>query len=277
MEGNTRGKRFAWLREEVVGSAAYDLVLLILGSIFSSGGFALISKVIVSAWETVSPYESLVAWTAGSAGAFLFVLGFRRFRRYRPNYPAIVFDFNYRILEREITHQYVNANTLIHKRRLHLKSRKPNLNEYLDKYHWSGSKEPLEIKSTIDKHEFKEIRRKNVWNLYKVVFERHLRKGETKEIEVVFKCEDIGDAVPFFSATVEEPTDKLIFNLILPVEWGVEEAIWETSSGIGATEPIDSGVIKFDRTGTAKWTLTKPRMLHYYEMRWVYPTNFLNR
>ena len=91
------------------------------------------------------------------------------------------------------------------------------------------------------------------------------------DTELIWDLEDTAaKAVPFFSATIEEPTDYLKLNLSLPCDIAVREVTCEVSSGIGAKKPFSSKTIPLDRNGKATWEIRKPKLLYHYEMKWSF-------
>lgn len=203
----------------------------------------------------------------GFGGAWLFILLYQKFSRFRPTFPRL--DFDFQILEKEVSYEYVDKTHMIYRKKNFLRALKNNLDTYHDKYHWTGSGK-VKIKSEIKEQQFIETIRKNVWQFYEIRFQKTLKKGEEIETEVIWELEDVaGKAVPFFSATIEEPTDALILNLCLSPGLGVKEAVCEISSGIGAKKPFSSEILKLNRDGWVTWKIRKPKLLHHYEMKWT--------
>jgi hypothetical protein len=98
-----------------------------------------------------------------------------------------------------------------------------------------------------------------------------LSKGETVETEVMCTIDDSAKiAVPFFSATIEEPTEHLKMNLTLPPELGIGEVIREVSTGIGALRTIRAESVAVNQRGEASFDVRRPALFHHYEMRWLY-------
>jgi hypothetical protein len=98
-----------------------------------------------------------------------------------------------------------------------------------------------------------------------------LYKGEEIETEVIWELEDLErEAVPFFAATIVEPTDFLKFNLILNPSLGVRQATCEISGGFGVKKPFESKIIQVDRNGLTTWEIKRPKLLYEYTMMWIF-------
>jgi hypothetical protein len=97
------------------------------------------------------------------------------------------------------------------------------------------------------------------------------REDEEIETEIVWNLEDPQSmAVPFFSATIDEPTDLLKMRLSLPPILGVREATGEVCS-VATKKASSSKTLQFDRNGILTWEVKNPLLLHYYEIKWVFP------
>jgi hypothetical protein len=128
------------------------------------------------------------------------------------------------------------------------------------------------MKSGVRGHTILKTSRRNFFQHYEVNFGRFLNKGSEVNTEIVWSLSDeLHQAVPFISATIEEPTDVLRLNLETPVEWGLTEVVCEISSGQGANRPLSTHSLPFDDHGKVQWAIEKPKLLHHYEMRWTLP------
>lgn len=113
--------------------------------------------------------------------------------------------------------------------------------------------------------------RKNVWQCYEIRLERTLTKGDEIDTEVIFHMEDRDrKAVPFFSGTIEEPTDYLKLDLRLPPDLGITKVIIEVSTGIGASKPTRSEVLNLNNHGEVSFEVKRPILFYHYEMKWLY-------
>jgi hypothetical protein len=113
--------------------------------------------------------------------------------------------------------------------------------------------------------------RKSVWQFYEIRFAKILRKREVIRTELIFELSDPAHSfVPFISASIEEPTEKLSFTLEVPPGWQIPQVFCETSSCIGARVPFDTEVKTFTESVHIDWD-PKPRIHFHYEMRWDVP------
>lgn len=253
----------------LINFTVFQIILFILGLIFTTGTFALISQILTRSIVFISNYNYFFIVIFASGGAWLFISLFHRFYRNRPNFPAL--DLDFRTLEREITYEYKSRNHMHYKKRVFLQALKNNLDRYIDKYSWTG-KGTVDVKSSIKEHLYKEGIKKNVWQFYEIIFQKTLKKGETIETELFWHLYDKeSKAVPFLSSTITEQTDLLILKLILPPNLSVKEVILEISCGIDASyRPFKTETLLPYRNGRFKWIVKKPKILNYYEMRWIF-------
>lgn len=254
---------------KVVKVFASNFVSAIPGLIFTATFFGAAWKFISDFWNILLGYQWYIVILMATGGAWLFATIYYKMNRFRPRYPRL--DFDYEIIEKLLTYEYVDQQKMLYRRRIVLKALKNNLDHYIDKYHWTGSGE-ISLKSAIPEHRVHLTERKSVWQFYQIDFRRHLKKNDTIITEVVFDLFDAkGTAVPFFSATVEEPTNKLVLELRLNPSLGVKEAIAEEKITITSKAPLDIRIVPLDNEGRAIWSLSRPELLHHYELRWVMP------
>lgn len=189
-----------------------------------------------------------------------------RFDRYRPWFPRLMPEF--KIMSRSICYHYHSETKMTYKRRYRLQALRRGADHYVDKYRWTGEGSTTPT-SRINGQILRNKRRKNVWQFFDVVFPRPLGRREEIEVELVWELEDPArKAVPFFSVTVEEPTDLLSLELQLPSEFGVTSVVCEHAPYMGAKEVFKSMDKELDRDGKVVWTISRPKLLHYYEIRW---------
>ncbi len=195
----------------------------------------------------------------------------KRFNRLRPVFEPIDCDFH--ILKKEILYEYKNPERtqLGYSKIVTVKALKDGLECYRDKYLWTGRGD-VNIKSGISAQVHRDTIKKNVWQFYEIRFKDKLNRGEQTPTILNFDLDDpLKKAVPFFSASIEEPTDLLILDLTLPTECGVQEVVCEESCSIGARKPY-SETTKILKDGKVRWEIPHPKLLHHYEMKWVFPS-----
>lgn len=192
--------------------------------------------------------------------SLFFYLFFNKMNRVLPR-----FDFN--IVKKELIYRYINKTDVVYEKKIRLKALRNNLDCYIDKYHWTGER-VADVKSAKYGQTVREARKKNIWSIYEISFMPALKKSEEIDTHVIWNLKGI-KAVPFFSSTVEEPTNLLKLHLYFPVELRVPHVIWEISVSIGALRPIDTGILKVnEETGEVEWTIKNPKLLHHYEIKW---------
>ena len=156
-----------------------------------------------------------------------------------------------------------------YKKRTCIKSLKNGLDVYRDIYRWTGRGKVV-LRSGIPEHNIVETVKRNIWNAYEIRLQKTLKKGESINTEAIWELEDLEKvAVPFCSATMEEPTDSLKLNVSLPLSFGVREVTCETSSAIGSRKPLDSFTKPLDKHGEVSWVVPNPKLLYHYEIKWI--------
>ena len=253
--------------KRIIGITFWQAIKIILGFVFTTSTFVLLSQILISSITIFTQFKWYLIIVFASGGGWIFIILYQKFQRNRPRFPAL--DMNFCILEKEITYEYLTQYKMVYKKRVVLKALKKDLEAYYDKYHWTG-RGKVEMKSGIKSHKVRKTTPKNVWQFYEINFQRCLKKCEEIETEIIWELEDEEKvAVPFLSATIEEQTDKLILNLILPISLGVKEVICEIHSSIGAKKPLYIETKKLDRYGKVRWEIDNPKLLYHYEMRWI--------
>jgi len=260
--------KFKDLIREVLGVTIWEIIKFTLGLICTVTSFVFASQLLISVVDILVQFKWYLAIIFATGSAWIFLILYQRISRFHPTFPRLNFDF--RILEKEIYYEYKNKTHMVYRKRILVKALKNGLDAYRDKYQWTGSGN-VKISSTIKEQQFRETIKKNVWQFYEIRFQKTLAKNETIETEIVWDLEDKAiKAVPFFSATIEEPTDFLKLNLSLAPKLKVKEATREISSGIGAQKPFISKTIPLDRNGKATWEIKKPNLLYHYEIKWTF-------
>jgi hypothetical protein len=254
------------LKEDFFKKALYDVAKVLFLLILSISVSLLASKILTLNVVVLQPFAWYLAAIFGSFGALICLFLYRRYYLHRPSFPSL--DFDFQILEKDITYEYKDRTHMTYRRKYRIKALKNGLDTYRDKFRWTGRGD-INIKSGIPEQHVIETVRKNVWQVYEIRLQRTLKKGDIIETEVVWELDDQASrAVPFFSTTIEEPTKLLRFNLSLPIDFGVREATREVSSGIGSGKPFQSDATPLNKHGEVVWEIKNPKLLYYYEIRW---------
>jgi hypothetical protein len=194
------------------------------------------------------------------------------FDRSRPTYARIRSDF--RVLNKEVDYFYKDRTHLQYIKKLTLKAQRSGMHCYVDKFNWTGRGDIL-MSSMIREHSLQELGQRNIWQLYQVNFGRNLRKGDTIDVAVKWDLKDPdGKAVPFFSQSVNEPTEKLTFRLRLPNSFNVRSVTRTVLPTIDALTPLSSENVAMRDDGHTSedvWQPRRPQLLHCYQMSWVDP------
>ena len=197
------------------------------------------------------------------------VLLYQRFSKFYPHLPRIDTDFV--VSSVELTYVYESNKYIRFRKKKVLKALKPGISVYNDRYHWTGNGK-VRVTTDVPGHEFRILDKRNIWQFYEIDLGRAINKGETVETEILWNIDDSGDtSIPMVGYTVEEPTERIVFNLRFPPELGITELHHGVHLGIGSTRPFRSGTVRVNRDGSATWEVSRPELLHHYEVRWRFP------
>jgi hypothetical protein len=188
---------------------------------------------------------------------------YRRRNKKLPDFNPI--DCNFQMLREERVHRWLNKTEYIHKRRYTLKALRTGLTSYKDKFQWTGIEYTLSGGTkdyTVERVETS----KNVFDQYIFKFKTPLNKGDVIEVEATWKAK--GPAKPFFSTTIEEPTDLLVMSVMLFMESNIKEVNCEIESYKGARVPNEIKKEKLNSDGEFIWQIKNPKLLHHYEINW---------
>lgn len=193
---------------------------------------------------------------------------YRRTNKKLPIYNSVDCDFC--IIREERKHKWINETDYIHKRRYTLKALRNGLTEYVDKFMWTGSNYLLtggegDYSIEIDKCS------KNIYTVYHFKFNTPLKRGEIIDIEATWESK--GPAKPFFSTTIEEPTNTLVMSVMLFPKSGIKEINCEVESYKGAKFPNEKKKERLNSDGEYTWEIKNPKLLHHYEINWKLDNN----
>jgi hypothetical protein len=259
------------LRTDVLGNIVWDaakwisagLIGLALWLLSQLGSEAL--STFVSRFE---PYKWHFTALFFCLSAFITILLYRRYSKFRPYYPRIDCDFE--ILELEVIYDHLDKNRMVYTKRKKLRALRNGLDRYFDRYRWTGTGN-INIKSSIKSQKVVVEERRSVWQFYAIRFNKKLGRGEEIQTEVVWELKDLENvAVPFLSMTIEEPTSKMILKVKLPSNLHVEEIVKQIAPFMGAKTPFYSITEKIEHNEYT-WTIPNPKLLYHYEMEWEWP------
>jgi hypothetical protein len=148
-----------------------------------------------------------------------------------------------------------------------VKAIKNGVHTYCDRYCWSG-KGRIEINCGNPEHIFTETGRVNTYQLFEIKLGKTLKKNQTEKIEINWNLEDkAGCAEPFLATTLHEPTNNLTLTVSLRQTKKVKHAIYTERLSSSMRDELDLKEVPFNG-GVATILIQKPKLLHYYELRW---------
>ena len=238
----------------------------VIAKVISAGIVTIITSSISFFVSKKFGFTTREIWLLVLASVFFIIivsyLVYRKMNRKLPKLPPIDSDFH--VIREERVHKWINENDYIHKRRYTLQALKKGLTKYVDKFQWTGTEYSLSAGD--GDYSVVEDQKKNVFNVYHFEF-KPLKKGDTIEVEAIWKAK--GPADPFFSTTIEKPTDILVMRVELFPESGIKTVNCEEDSNIGTMcPPINNHIEKLNSDGEYVWTVNKPDILHHYEINW---------
>lgn len=248
------------LAKELVGVTLWEGVKFAISGLLATSVFAWFASLATKFVPILQANALFVYPVVVFSGLLVLLLLYERFSRYRAKMPTQ--DFEFLVLDKSVTYEYHDLTHMTYKKTYKLKARRRGLQAFPDRFSWTGTG-PVTVKSARWDHIFVKTERSNVWQYYEVRFNRTLSKGEEVDVEIVWTLEDVGHtAVPFLSADVVEPTDKLSLTVVLPHSLGVQEVTAEASAG--AKRPYDSMQLKLDGAGRAEWNIPDPQLFHHF-------------
>jgi hypothetical protein len=210
-------------------------------------------------------------WPAGLAASLLAVglaarvFGWRR-RIHRYHYPRIAFRFE--VLSSKVTYWVPDCGPLVYSRRVTVRARQNDLDEYLELYPLDARFQPVAGENVVSVEPIDN--RLGERKCFRVLFERPLRKGEVYTFEIVWRS--VGEGVPllpFLSASTDEPTRSLEFEVRIPKAYLARmRAVGRVQRSAESLVAFDASVIQADGDGRFGWRIDKPPLYYHYLLHW---------
>lgn len=254
--------RMAWARKLVQDELAKKLFW---------SGLWLLAGVIVVIFRWAQPQLTMLNLALIGLVAFLGAVFFvkiltERYFYHIPWYPRVWHHFL--VLEKKIVWEIRDDETLHFYRRLRVKALADNLGAYVDKFLWTGDNPTFPRAGEGVSYVEPEMTA-GVWTYYRTHFPRVLRKGEEHEFQVDWYINDWRTASPFFSTSTEEPTKRLIFEMIAPEDCLAPGGVYfETMRGIEASYPFYTEK-KTPERGRVVIDI-QPKIYRHYRLRWAW-------
>jgi len=258
--------KFKDLKEQFTIGFLFEFIkwvfLLIIGIILSYITPEILSKF----WIGLEQYKLWLFTILICLFVIIFISIYKRYNRFIPSFPK--FDFNFLLLEYELTHIYVERYKLIHRRRYKIKALKNGLEAYTERFLWTGGQ--FEIKNLNKSQQLILLGNENLFTKYQVKFNRTLKRGDIEEVELEWILYDEEKkALPFVSSPIKEPTELLIVNVEFPYSFKIKHVDCEVSYSHGSKIPISYSREKL-QNGKFNWRVENPKLLYHYEVRWFF-------
>ncbi len=261
--------RVAKFFESIVVGLVKDAIKSFLIFTFTSGLCGFMVHYISANIETLSRYSVWVGIVFASVAGLITLYIYSRCSEYIPKFKKL--DFQYKVLRKEYSYEYIDKSRIKFKKIVQLKSLIDNLDRFHDRYCWSGCNY-VTPKCENREFQYAPTVRRGVYQEYDILFDRKLKKGDIIDIAISFELEDIsGTADPHMSTTISAPTDNLILRVVMPKKFGVEKAIAEVLPNSDYYNPFETKIVDFvynEKYGEAKFEKSKPKLLHIYSIRW---------
>lgn len=257
-------------RERLLDSAIYDATKGIVLLLIASGGAISVARLLSRTYRSLGSYSVPIGLVLAGVivGAGYWLVSSRD--RLVPRYSRLHCDF--RILSKEVSYTYIDRTNLQYSRASVLKARRSGVASYTDKFNWSG-RGSIRVVSGVPEHTVQQLGQRNIWQIFAIYFGRTLRRGEKISTNTLWRLQDTrGTAAPFFSQSINEPTDVLVFRLRLPAAFDVHRVactILPTIDSLTQLSNTEKELIVRDEYAEAVWTIKKPKLLHCYQMSWV--------
>jgi len=246
---------------EALKSLAWGLVSLVVGFI---GVHNLIKYLPV-----LAPYKIPLLALAIVLSFIIGIFIYERMTRNLPRFDRVNSDV--RILEKTISYDYRKSDKIIYRRQYRLKILRNGVDKFTDRYRWSGSGN-VDPKSAKPEHTIHHLPEEHFFRFFEIRFNHPFKRKSIVEADVIWELADpLGISHPVISATIYEPTDKLIMQVILPPTGEIPKAAHTSAPEIGAIINVETWEAAFSNGNAEIWPIDKPRLLHYYEVRWRRP------
>ena len=194
--------------------------------------------------------------------------GYEMYRRRsykRPHYPRV--RFHYEVLSKTIEYRIDDDGCVHFSRRVKLKALVDHVDNYIDKFVWTGGESALPIPGE-GADSVSRLLRAGIWTFYTTNLPYALRKGAIHELVVHWPpLANWRGSQPFVSTSTEEPTREIKFIVQVPESLlGSPSFLAEELRGIESAYPFQTLSMTSDR-GRIEWKF-KPKVYRHYRLRW---------
>jgi len=243
---------------EALKSTAWGLVLLLIEFVGVHN--------LVAFLPVIAPYKILLLALAIVISVLIGIIAYRAMTRNLPRFDRVNSDVH--ILKKTISYDYRGPNKIIYRRQYTFKILRNGVDKFTDRYRWSGNGEAIP-KSVKPEHTIHHLPEEHFFRFFEIRFGHAYKRKAVVEADVIWELSDPnGVSHPVISATIYEPTDCLVMHVTLPPTNEIPTAIRTFSPEIGARLNAETKEALFSNNNVEIWSTIKPRLLHYYELRW---------
>lgn len=187
-------------------------------------------------------------------------------------YPSPHDDEAVEILLKEIVYEYLpDGQTILQRKRLHLRALRNGIRHFTDRYRWTGSGKCV-VSSLTPGCTISNQHKEDVWDYFDVIFPRSLHKGEEIDFTIEWELFDKEKtAVPFLGTLIDRETKHLLLQVILPRELVPTRAYCHEFANNVDTLPTETRPAQWSpATRGIIYNVPHPRKYHKYAIRWYY-------
>lgn len=194
----------------------------------------------------------------------------------------------YRIKEKVLLYQYLDDQQMRQVKKHRIQALQDGVSRFQDRYKWTGlGKCTLKLKtpgaSLVDLSKPGDLQRvyasTGPWDVYEVRFDPPLAAGEVHDVQVDWDLYDERRrALPFYSTTIDVPTDYLKMTVVLhkpPIAAKAmvfpavaKTMVFPSTSG---SEPVEVFDLEADpQTNTICWEIANPKLGYRYLITWTW-------
>ena len=185
----------------------------------------------------------------------------------RPDYPVVPNSYDVESLT--ISMEYASRDVATYSRKFRLKVKSSHVDGFEDSFGWTGKN----VKSLDVDDPFATIAitdTKGFYTFYRVSFNQRYPRGSIIEFTVTWVL-DATSAHPFVGRVVEKPYEELTF--FVQIYEGGYAPTARTTVALSAQDMAGAvhGKTPFTRGGAVAWSIKRPTLGRYYELRWTGP------
>ncbi|MEO1253107.1 MAG: hypothetical protein AAFW81_12270 [Pseudomonadota bacterium] len=261
----TRKKYGRFILDRIVGWLVGTALNMVLASL---GVTSLLQAAILHYTNLIPNDPATIALSAGIT--FIVIFGLLILvRSRRPDLPAPPGDYQIETLK--IQMEYRSREDIVYSRSFRIKVSTDSLDCFRDTFHWTG-KRVNSMQSSDPHHTIAITDEASFYSQYEVSFNHNYKEGDVVDFTITWELDD-SDRVarPFVARQVNRPQKELSFFVKLYPNAYEGMAIGQVSVSSADRAHANQIFLAFDDDGVVSWTIPRPLLGYYYELRWSGP------